>query len=200
MTPFTVLRAGAVVLDLGIVDTDQIIPARFLKFPRGPAYRDFLFHDRRAQGAGTDAFPLDRPDTAEAQILISTGEFGVGSAREGAVWALGAFGFRAVVAPRFGDTVQGNCIRNGVLPVALPPEPLARLRAGLTDAGAELEIDLPRQEIKTADAPGLRFEIDPFDKELLLRGVDEIALTDAYLEAIEGFEAQNLEGPGHDPR
>jgi 3-isopropylmalate/(R)-2-methylmalate dehydratase small subunit len=192
MTPFTILRARAVVLDLGIVDTDQVIPARFLKFPRGPAYRDYLFHDRRVRSRETGAapFPLDRPEAAGARILISTGEFGVGSAREGAVWALDAFGFRAVLAPRFGDTFHDNCVRNGILPAALPLEALARLRAALTDADAEIGIDLPKQEIGAAHSPALRFEIDPFDKELLLKGLDEIALTETYGRAIAEFEAR----------
>ena len=192
MTPFAILRARAVVLDIGIVDTDQIIPARFLKFPRGPAYRDYLFHDRRVRPKEmrADPFPLDRPEAAGARILISTGEFGVGSAREGAVWALDAFGFRAVVAPRFGDTFRDNCIRNGLLPASLSAEALAGFRAALADARAEIELDLPSQEIRIASSSGFRFEIDAFDKELLLKGIDEIALTETYRHAIEEFEAR----------
>lgn len=185
MTPFGVLRARAVPIAIGIVDTDQIIPARFLRRPRGPGHARLLFHDRRADGS----FALDRPEFAGAEILVSAGEFGTGSAREQAVWALAAHGLRCVIAPRFGAVFRENAIRNGVLPVALAPERIARLVA-LAEArpDAAMAVDLPAQRVVDADGVEHGFAIDPFEKLLLTEGLDEMSLTLRNADAVAAFE------------
>jgi 3-isopropylmalate/(R)-2-methylmalate dehydratase small subunit len=187
---FGVLRSPAVLLDLGPVDTDQIIPARFIKHPRGPDYRRYLFHDRRflADGTPRPDFPLTSDSAGVVRILASTGAFGVGSAREGAVWALAEFGIRAVLAPSFGDVFYGNCIRNRVLPVTLAAKDLLRLTT--LGSGAHLTVDLAGREVVLPSGERIAFAIDAFDKAMLANGVDEIGLTGRYLAEIAAFEAR----------
>jgi 3-isopropylmalate/(R)-2-methylmalate dehydratase small subunit len=184
------LRARAVPLDMANVDTDCIIPARFLKQHRGPAYRDFLFHDRRfaADGARIAGFPIDDPAYAGARILVADANFGIGSAREGAVWALKEFGFVAVVASSFGDVFRENCVKNGLVPVAIGAEPLAAMRQRVRAApAAEVTIDLSARTA-SLDAMSIGVPLMPFEQRLLLEGLDEIALTLSHLQQIEEFE------------
>jgi 3-isopropylmalate/(R)-2-methylmalate dehydratase small subunit len=187
---FTSLRARAVPLAMAKVDTDRIIPARFLKQRRGPAYRDFLFHDDRfdRDGRPIPGFALDDPAYRGARILVADADFGVGSAREGAVWALQAFGIAVVIASSFGDVFRDNCVKNGMLPIVLPSVTLLELHALLHRMpGTELAVDLPRQQVSAPDAVWA-FDIDAFDKQLLIDGRDELALTLDSLDAIEAFE------------
>jgi 3-isopropylmalate/(R)-2-methylmalate dehydratase small subunit len=194
MQPFTTLTAIAVPLDIVNVDTDRIVPARFLRKPRSAGYENFLFNDLRE---GNPDFPLDRPAYRGAQILVAAENFGCGSSREAAVWALAGFGLRAWIAPSFGDIFLENSFKNGVLAIVLPVERVAAIRAQLErDPGAELAIDLASQTVRLPDGTVEPFEVDAFRKECLLAGVDEIDLTLRYEEDIAAYERrQKLETP-----
>lgn len=171
MTPFRVLTGPVAVLERANIDTDQIIPARFLRKPRSAGYGQFLFADLGA------ALP---PGVA---ILVAGANFGCGSSREGAVYALVDAGIRCVIAPSFGDIFAGNAAQNGLLtvPLALSGVP----------AGAVLTVDLPAQDVRLPDGSVRRFEIDPFRKQRLLDGADDIDLTLAHEAEIADFEAQD---------
>ncbi len=190
MEPFTSLTAVAVPIDLANVDTDQIIPARFLGRPRSQQL-GALFHDVRREPDGTPraGFVLNRPEYAGAQILVADRNFACGSSRKNAVTVMVDNGFRAFVAPSFGDIFFSNCFQNGVLPIRLPAERVDALRAALRAApGASMTVDLKRQTLTGPDGRTDGFEIDPFRKDCLLRGVDEISLTLGYEAQIAGFE------------
>jgi 3-isopropylmalate/(R)-2-methylmalate dehydratase small subunit len=195
LEPFTTLTAVAVPLDLANVDTDQIIPARFLGRRRAEQVAG-MFHDLRfdAQGAPRPDFPLNRPEYAGARILVADRNFGCGSSRENAVTAMVDNGFRAFVAPSFGDIFFNNCFQNGVLPIRLPAERVDALRAALGAApGTPLTVDLREQTVLGPDGRADRFEIDAFRKDCLLRGVDEISLTLGYDADIARHEARMRE-------
>jgi 3-isopropylmalate/(R)-2-methylmalate dehydratase small subunit len=186
MQPFTRLTSVAVPLDIVNVDTDRIVPARFLRKPRSAGYENFLFHDLRE---GKADFPLDRPAYRGAQILVAAQNFGCGSSREAAVWALAGFGLRAWIAPSFGDIFFENSFKNGVLAIVLPIERVAAIREQLErEPGSRLTIDLPSQTVRLADGRVEPFEVDPFRKECLLAGIDEIDLTLRYEADIAAFE------------
>ncbi len=195
MQPFTTLTAVAAPLDLPNVDTDRIIPARFLRKPRdAPGYGTFLFHDVRFNADGTEKpdFVLNRASYREAKILVTAENFGCGSSREMAVWALDANGVRSVIAPSLGDIFHQNCFKNGLLPVILPDAVVAGLRAQLhARPGATITLDLDAQTVTAPDGAAHRFEIDPFRKQMLLTGRDEIALTQGYESAIAAFETRH---------
>ncbi len=197
MEPFVTLTARAAPLDLVNVDTDRIIPARFLRKPRDAGYGQFLFHDLRE--ADRD-FVLDRPEYRGAQILVAAENFGCGSSREGAVWALAGAGLRAWIAPSFGAIFFENSAKNGALAIVLPRERVQALRELLhANPATQVTIDLPSQAVKLADGSVDRFEVDPFRKECLLAGIDEIALTLRYEDAIADYEARRripLQNPG----
>jgi 3-isopropylmalate/(R)-2-methylmalate dehydratase small subunit len=191
VTPFTTLNAVAVPLDIVNVDTDRIVPARFLRQPRSAGYQNFLFRDLRE---ADPAFVLDRPAYAGAQILVAAENFGCGSSREGAVWALAGAGLRAWIAPSFGDIFFENSFKNGVLAIVLPLERVAAIRAQLMqNPGARIAIDLPSQVLTLPDGSREHFEVDPFRKECLLAGVDEIDLTLRHEDAIAAYEARQRE-------
>jgi 3-isopropylmalate/(R)-2-methylmalate dehydratase small subunit len=186
VNPFTTLTSVAVPLDMVNVDTDRIVPARFLRQPRSSGYENYLFHDLREKDA---AFVLDRAEYAGAQILVAAENFGCGSSREGAVWALAGAGFRAWIAPSFGDIFLENSFKNGALAIVLAADKVAALREELTrKPGAELTIDLAAQTVTMPGGGVERFEIDPFRKECLLAGIDEIQLTLRYEDAIAAYE------------
>jgi 3-isopropylmalate/(R)-2-methylmalate dehydratase small subunit len=194
MQPFTTLDAVAVPLDDANIDTDQIVPARFLKRPRGPDYARFLFHDLRFDAEGNEKpdFPLNRAPWREARILVADANFGCGSSREQAVWALTAYGIRAVIAPSFGDIFYNNSLKVGLLPIVLPADTAARLRHLLAEApGAHLAIDLAAQTVTAPDRAVHRFDIDAFEKRCLLEGLDDIRLTLRYRDEIERFERRH---------
>ena len=191
MEPFTRLTAPAVPIDLPNVDTDRIIPARFLRKPREDAdYARYLFHDVRfdATGGERPEFILNQAPYRGARIVVAAENFGCGSSREGAVWALHAYGIRCVIAPTFGDIFFENCGKNGVLAIRLPASTVALLRRQLHEAPGTLTVDLEAQMVSGPDGARYDFEIDGFRKEALRRGLDEIALTLQYEEAITAFE------------
>ena len=191
MKPFTTLTAVAVPLEIVNCDTDRIVPARFLRQPRSAGYESFLFHDLREKDP---AFVLDRPAYRGAQVLVAAENFGCGSSREGAVWALAGAGLRAWIAPSFGDIFLENSFKNGVLAIVLPPGQVAELRGQLARSpGAEVTIDLPAQTVRMPDGTVARFEVDPFRKECLLAGIDEIDLTSRHAEAIAAYERRQRE-------
>jgi 3-isopropylmalate/(R)-2-methylmalate dehydratase small subunit len=192
MDAFTTLTAVAVPLDQANVDTDQIIPARYLGLPREqqvPA----MFHDLRfdTEGAPRPDFVLNQPAFAAAQIIVSDRNFGCGSSRENAVSVMVDNGFRAFIAPSFGDIFFNNCFQNGVLPIRLSAERVAVLRRLLREApGATISVDLASQRVTGPDGQSDVFEIDSFRKDCLLQGVDEVSLTMTYAPDIARFEAR----------
>ena len=203
MTPFTRLEAVAAPLDLPNVDTDRVIPARFLRKPRDAGYGQFCFHDLRMRPDGSEdpGFVMNQPAYREAQILVAAENFGCGSSREGAVWALLGRGIRAVIAPSFGDIFHENCLQNGLLPVRLPAETVSTLRRDLhARPGATVTIDLGAQTVAGPDGAVHRFDIDPYRKQALLEGLDQIGLTLRHADAIAAFEARHAaEWPGAVP-
>jgi 3-isopropylmalate/(R)-2-methylmalate dehydratase small subunit len=193
MDPVRRIEGVVCPLDRADVDTDQIIPKQFLKRIERTGFGEFLFWDWR----GEEGFPLDRPEYAGAPILVTGRNFGCGSSREHAPWALQDFGFRAIVAPSFADIFRTNCTKIGLLPVELPD---AAVRTLLEDAagepGATAAVDLERQVVVTPDGREIAFEIDPVIRERLLNGWDDIALTLAHEEAIAAYERdREREGP-----
>jgi len=194
VTPFTRLDAVAVPLDIVNVDTDRIVPARFLRQPRSAGYENFLFRDLRESDPD---FVLDREAYRGAQVLVAAENFGCGSSREAAVWALAGSGLRAWIAPSFGDIFFENSFKNGVLAIVLPHDRVVALRGQLArNPGARVAIDLPAQTVTFPDGAVERFDIDPFRKECLVAGIDEIDLTLRHLDQIEGYEArQRAETP-----
>ena len=193
MTPFAKLTAVAAPLDAANVDTDQIIPARFLHKPRGPEFGALAFHDLRfdAEGREKPEFVLNQAPYRAAKILVAGANFGCGSSREAAVYVLWDLGIRAVIAPSFGDIHYGNELQNGMLPVVLPDAACRRLREQLHKApGARLAVDLEAQTVAAPDGALHRFEIDPAQRERLLKGLDEAGLILQHIGEIEAFEAR----------
>ena len=190
MEPFRTFASVAVPIDIANCDTDQIIPARFLrKASDDPDYARFLLHDLRfnSDGAETD-FVFNAPSYRGAGILVADRNWGCGSSRENAVTALVANGIRAVIAPSIADIHYSNCVQNGVLPVLLPDEDCATLRRQLRESpGAEIAIDLGAQSLTGPDQTSYAFDIDPFDKHRLLNGLDDISLTLTHDQAISDF-------------
>ena len=193
MQPFTTLSAAAVPMDLPNIDTDRVIPARFLRKPREVGYEKFFFHDVRfnADGSENGDFILNQAPYRQAKILVTAENFGCGSSREGAVWALMDHGIRCVIGPSFGDIFFENCFKNGVLALVLPPAAAAAIRRQLQERpGATISVDLEGQRLTAPDGSLHRFEVDPFRKQALLRGQDEIALTLEYEQAILAHESR----------
>jgi 3-isopropylmalate/(R)-2-methylmalate dehydratase small subunit len=195
MEPFRRLTAAGLPIDLPNVDTDRVIPARFLRKDRGvPEYSRFLFHDVRfgADGAERPEFILNQPPYRGARIVVAAENFGCGSSREAAVWALAAYGFRSVIAPSLGDIFHQNCFKNGLLPVILPAGVTDDLRRQLhARPGATLTVDLETQTVVAPDGAQHRFDVDAFRKEMLLSGRDEIGLTLGFEAQIAEFEARH---------
>src|SRR5215468_4707412 len=180
MEPFLRLDAAAMPIGVPNIDTDQIIPARFLWRKRRDGFGHLLFHDLRFNdgGAPKPDFVLNRDAYRDARIVVADRNFGCGSSREHAVWALYDYGIRAVVAPSFGDIFFNNSFQNGLVPVALPAERVAALRALLEQTpGSHLAIDLEAQTVSGPDGVLHGFEVDPFRKECLLAGADEVTFT-----------------------
>ena len=196
MEKFHKLDAVAVPLAAPNVDTDQIVPARFLRKPRSGGYGGFLFHDLRFDDAGTEkpGFVLNQPAYRNAQILVADKNFGCGSSREHAVYALWDYGIRAVIAPSFGDIFFNNCFKNGLLPIMLPAAQVAELQGELTRSpGAHVRVDLESQEVVAPSRQVFRFDIDPFRKQCLIEGLDEIAFTLSHDPDIAAFERRQAD-------
>jgi 3-isopropylmalate/(R)-2-methylmalate dehydratase small subunit len=194
MQPFTQLTAIAAPIDLANVDTDQIIPARFLRKLRGPGYERLAFHDIRfdADGRENPGFVLNQPPYRNAKILVAGANFGCGSSREAAVYVLFDYGIRSVIAPSFGDIHYGNQLQNGMLPVMLSDETCQKLRRQLhAKPGAQITVDLETQTVTGPDNTTYRFEIEPNHKERLLKGLDDIGLVLQNIKEIEAFEQRH---------
>ena len=173
-------------LDRADVDTDQIIPKQFLKRVERTGYGPFLFFDWRAGGD----FVLDKPEHAGASVLVTGANFGCGSSREGAVWALMAAGLRCVIAESFGDIFYNNCFQNGVLPVVLPAAAVSQL-AGEAANGTRLTVDLFEQKVLTPQGESIAFDIDAQRRQALLEGFDDISLTLKRLSEIVAWQSQD---------
>jgi 3-isopropylmalate/(R)-2-methylmalate dehydratase small subunit len=192
MEAFTTLTAVAAPFYHADVDTDELIPHRFLRKPLSAGYGNFLFHDKRygADGAEDKSFVLNRDAYRNAQILVSGPNFGCGSTREGAVYALRDYGIRAVIATGLADIFVGNCVQNGVLPIALAENDVRTICAQLeAQPGARVTIDLAQQKVTGPDGTAYSFDIAASRKTLLLEGLDEIGLTLKHADAIAGFES-----------
>lgn len=193
MTPFTSLTGPAAPLPLANVDTDKIIPARFLKTIQRSGLGVNLFDTLRydTTGAERPEFVLNQPAYRHSEILIAHENFGCGSSREHAPWALLDFGIRCVIAPSFADIFHSNCFKNGILPVVLPR---ALCDALMEDArlggNARLTVDLERQVIVRPNGEIVPFEVDPHGRHMLLLGLDEIGQTLTRADVITGYEAQ----------
>ncbi|MGZ8392411.1 MAG: 3-isopropylmalate dehydratase small subunit [Gemmatimonadales bacterium] len=162
------------------VDTDQIIPKQFLKRIERTGFGAFLFHDwrYRSDGVLNPEFELNRPQSLGATILLTGENFGCGSSREHAPWALADFGFRTIIAPSFADIFYSNCMQNGLLPVVLPEAAVADLfRRCATSSGYEVTVDLEAREVRDAAGFQAAFEIEDYQREMLLLGLDEIGRT-----------------------
>lgn len=177
-------------------DTDQIIPGRFLKADRAEGYDKFLFHDirRDAQGEPDPGFPLNRPGAGKATILLVEDNFGCGSSREGAVYALVDSGIRALLAPSFGDIFFNNALKNGLVPVRLPMPVCEALAEHLAaDPAAPVTVDLDAGKVVLPGILGSHpIIIDPFARDCILRGLDEIEMTFTYMDQILAFEEARI--------
>lgn len=193
MEKFTTLTGVAAPLAMINVDTDMIIPKQYLKTIKRTGLGKHLFDEMRydAEGRELPDFVLNRAAYRKARILVTGENFGCGSSREHAPWALLDFGIRCVIAPSFADIFYNNCFKNGILPITLPKDEVTKL---LDDAergaNAAVTVDLEKQEITGPDGGRIGFEIDPFRKHCLLNGLDDIALTLRKAAAIDGFEAR----------
>lgn len=191
MTPLRQIQAVAVPLARANIDTDQILPARYLQKPRSANFADFLFRDLRSDGQGKPRpdFPLNGPAYAGARIMVAGANFGCGSSREHAVWALHDGGFRAVIAPSFGDIFYSNALKNGLLPVRQEQQVVDRLLRQLQETpGASIEVDLVAQTLREPDGEQSAFAIQAFARHCLLEGLDEIDYTLSQVGLIQSFE------------
>jgi 3-isopropylmalate/(R)-2-methylmalate dehydratase small subunit len=193
MQAFQNLDAVAAPIARPNVDTDQIVPARFLRKPRNLGFGDYLFRDLRLDRDGSERdFVLNKPGYRDAKILVAERNFGCGSSREAAVYALWDYGFRAVIAPSFGDIFFGNSFMNGLLLIVLPEADVTALIAALdAKPGAHMRVDLAGQKVTGADGKTYRFDIDAYRKRCLLEGLDELAFTLSQREAIAAFEQKH---------
>jgi 3-isopropylmalate/(R)-2-methylmalate dehydratase small subunit len=187
--PFKVLRSKATPLDRVNVDTDQIVPKQFLKLVNRTGFGKYLFYDWRfdADGKPKTDFVLNNPKYSNRQILLARDNFGSGSSREHAVWAIADYGFKAIIAPSFADIFYNNCLRNGILPVRLVSSEVDYL---FSDDDLHIEIDLANQTVK-AGSNTMFFEINNFHKKLLLEGLDNIGLTMQLEDYIARYERYN---------
>lgn len=190
MKPVTIVEGLSVSYPESNVDTDQIVPARYLHRPRREGYGDVLFHDLRFDENGTERpdFMLNRPDCRNAILLVTGANFGCGSSREHAVWALMDYGIRSVIAPSFGDIFYSNALKNGLLPIVLDTETLRDFQDFLP---TWMAVDLKRQQVTGPDGRPYLFDIAPFVRHRLLKGIGEIDLTLKREGEIAEFEARH---------
>ncbi len=189
MQQFTLLKSIPTPLDKVNVDTDQIVPKQFLKLIQKSGFGEFLFYDWRYDKNGNpkNDFILNEPKFKNSKILVTRDNFGCGSSREHAVWALLDYGFSVIIAPSFADIFYSNCFKNGILPIVLN----SNLVDKLMKTTSEIQIDLSNQEIKT-DSEIISFDIDPHKKKILLEGLDDIALTLQYNNKITEYEKKSM--------
>jgi 3-isopropylmalate/(R)-2-methylmalate dehydratase small subunit len=191
MEKFTVLEGVAAPLKVVNVDTDKIIPKQYLKTIKRTGLGKGLFAELRYKDDGSEnpSFVLNQPAYRKSKILVAGDNFGCGSSREHAPWALLDFGIRCVISTSFADIFYNNCFKNGILPITVSPEDLAKLFDDADrGANATLTVDLAKQEIRGPDGGTIKFEIDPFRKHCLLNGLDDIGLTMEKKSKIEIFE------------
>jgi len=193
VNPVRVVAGAVAPLDRSDVDTDQIIPKQFLKRIERTGFGEFLFFDWRDE----EGFPLTKPEYRDAPILVTGRNFGCGSSREHAPWALEDFGYRAIIAPSFADIFRSNCTKIGLLPVVLPDDEVRILIEHATEnPGTTATVDLERQVVATPDGREIPFEIDPAVRHRLLHGLDDIGITLTHASAIDEYEAtRETEGP-----
>jgi 3-isopropylmalate/(R)-2-methylmalate dehydratase small subunit len=189
MKPVSVVQGTMVPLPRADVDTDQIIPKQFLTRIERTGYGEFLFFDwaRTEEGEPSSDFFVHDPKRQGAKVLVAGRNFGCGSSREHAVWAIQDWGFDAVIAPSFGDIFRNNCVNVGLLTVELPDDDVARLQEMAQNPAVEITVDLERQVVEAGDYV-VEFDVDPGVKERLLNGLDPIGVTLLEDEAISGFE------------
>ena len=193
MQPFTVLTAVAAPLEIAKIDTGMILPGRYMRRHRRPGhdYGEAFLYDLRFDDKGQPRadFPTNQPAYRDAKILVTDQDFGCGSSREGAAFAVMDFGLQALVGVSFGEIFQGNCIQNGIVAVTLPEATIHDLWRQLREKpGAEITIDLPNQTVIAPDGKLHGFDISPLRKDRLVRGIDDIDVTLEYRDAIEAFE------------
>jgi 3-isopropylmalate/(R)-2-methylmalate dehydratase small subunit len=191
MQKFTTLTGVAAPLDMINVDTDMVIPKQFLTTIKRSGLGKGLFFEMRFDSSGKENpdFVLNKKPYRKAKILIAGDNFGCGSSREHAPWALLDFGIRCVIAPSFADIFYNNCFKNGILPLILPKKDVMKLMAAAEKgANAKLTVDLEKQTVTGPDGEVFKFDIDPFKKHCLLNGLDDIGLTMQQKPKIEGFE------------
>ncbi|MFO1032654.1 MAG: 3-isopropylmalate dehydratase small subunit [Hyphomicrobiales bacterium] len=194
MQKFDVLTGVAAPLNIVNIDTDKIIPKQFLKTIKRTGLGKSLFFEMRYTQDGQELpeFVLNKPAYRKAEILVAGDNFGCGSSREHAPWALLDFGIRCVISTSFADIFYNNCFKNGILPIKVSPEDLKKL---MDDAergsNATLTVDLPKQEIRGPDGGTVKFDLDPFRKHCLLNGLDDIGLTLEKASAIDAYEKKN---------
>jgi 3-isopropylmalate/(R)-2-methylmalate dehydratase small subunit len=194
MQKFTTHRGLVATLDRANVDTDQIIPKQFLKRIERTGFGQFLFFDWRflPDGSPNPDFALNRPEVEGATILVTRRNFGSGSSREHAVWALDDYGFRSVIAPTFADIFFNNCFKNGVLPITLDESDIDYLfDQAAANAGYQLTIDLQQETVRDDQGFERKINLDPFRRHCLLNGLDDIALTLEHEEKITAYEQAN---------
>lgn len=204
MTPFTVHKGLVAPMDRENVDTDAIIPKQFLKSIRKTGFGPNLFDEWRYLDKGEPGqdpasrkpnpdFVLNQPRYAGASVLLARKNFGCGSSREHAPWAIEQYGFRALIAPSYADIFLNNCFKNGLLPIVLPEATVSRLfDEAAAFPGYQLTVDLPRQVVVEPQGNEIAFEVQPFRKYCLLNGLDDIGLTLRHKDKIAQFEAQRL--------
>ena len=194
MEPITTFESSIVVLPIDNIDTDQIIPARFLKTIDQAGLGESLFADWRYDSVGVPRpdFVLNRPDIRGAEVLVAGRNFGCGSSREHAPWALRGYGFRAVVSTHFADIFRNNALKNGLLPITVDEETYTELvRIFAEGSGPRVVVDLASQTLTLPDGRGVSFPIDPFAKHCLLNGVDQLGFLLAEEPAIGRYEAEH---------
>jgi 3-isopropylmalate/(R)-2-methylmalate dehydratase small subunit len=197
MHPFSTHTGLVAPLDRLDVDTDQVIPKQFLKLLTRQGYGKFLFYDWRydATNAPRPDFVLNLPRYQGASILLTRGNFGCGSSREHAAWAVLDYGFRVVIAPSFADIFYNNCFKNGLLPVVLSDTQVDELfRRAQSTPGYQLTVDLERQTVRDGQGLDLHFDITPFRKQVLLEGLDDIGLSLKHAQDIAAYEAKHRPG------
>lgn len=192
MEPLIRHNGIAAVLDRVNVDTDQIIPKQFLKRIERSGFGQFLFYDWRfvEDGSENPAFELNAPQYKGATILLANHNFGCGSSREHAAWALLDYGFRVIIAPSFADIFHNNCYKNGILPIALPEIDVAALMTRASQPGYELTVDLEREVIEDNQGLSIPFLVNPHRRHLLLEGLDDIGVTLKVADAISNYEVK----------
>jgi len=193
MKPYEIVKSKMAPLDIPNVDTDQIIPKQFLKRIERTGFGQFLFFDWRfkADGSENPDFVPNKPEYRNAQILLARDNFGCGSSREHAPWALLDYGYQVIIAPSYADIFYNNCFQNGILPVKLKGDEIDKLFSLATTSAPVVEVDLVGQKIKAGDLV-LSFEIEPARKEKLVKGLDDISWTLQYEAQISAYEASHV--------